>query len=73
MTETKEKYLQTVDELEHITGIAWTLSLETTNRKVDSWREQYCSYIFAKLCLHAQAVLYLKPELDLQDPYLLVT
>jgi len=69
MSDIKQKYLSTLADLQHITGIAITLSFETHNQKVESWREEYCSYIFAKICLHAQAVLQLSPDLEPRDRY----
>jgi hypothetical protein len=64
MTETTTKFIQTVDDLEHMTGIAMTLSLNTHEREVDSWREEYCSYIFGKLCMHAQTILLVRPKAE---------
>jgi len=70
MSDIKQKYLSTLDDLEHITGTAMTLSLETQNREVDSRRKQYCSYIFGKLIMHAIAVLLVRPNIERQlDKY----
>lgn len=57
-----EKYLQSIADLKHVTDVAVKLSIETHGRTVESWRKQYGSYIFTKLCLHALALLKLKPE-----------
>jgi len=70
MSDIKQKYLNTLADLEHITATAMTLSLETHDREVESWRKQYCSYIFTKLIMHAQAILLVRPNLERQlDKY----
>jgi hypothetical protein len=67
MTETQKKFIEKVDDLEHIIGVAMAMSLDTTERDVDSWREQYCSYIFTKLILHVQALLSIRPTIELPN------
>jgi len=64
MTETETKFLERVDDLEHITGVAMAMSLDTSGQEVDSWRKQYCSYIFTKLILHVQALLSIRPSIE---------
>jgi len=59
-TKTKQNYKESIASFEHITNIAIKLSIETTGREVDSWREEYASYIFAKICLHAISLLKLQ-------------
>ncbi|HML96570.1 MAG TPA: DUF5677 domain-containing protein [Thermodesulfobacteriota bacterium] len=69
MNDTTNRYLKTVDDLEYITGIAWSMSINTHGRDVNSWRFEYCSYVFGKLCLHANAILQLIPEIDTKERY----
>lgn len=57
-----KRYLESIANLKHVTDVAAKLSMETHGRTVDSWRVQYGSYIFTKLCLHALALLQLRPE-----------
>lgn len=65
----RQKYLQTIDDLEHIVAVAWDISSDSHDREVNSWREEYSSYNFGKLCLHAQVILQLKPDLVVKDRY----
>src|SRR3990167_10750447 len=69
MTETRKKYLKTVDDIEYITAITWNISVDTHEREVKNLRLEYCSYIFGKLCFHAQAILQLKPDLEIKERY----
>lgn len=73
MSEIRKKYLETIHDLEYITGVAWNMSVDTHEREVNNWRLEYCSYIFGKLCLHAQAILQLKPELEIKERYAIST
>lgn len=61
----KEKYSKSVQDLEKLVNTCISLSNNTHKRKVDSWREEYGSYIFAKLCIHSIAILKLIPESSL--------
>lgn len=57
---TRQDYQNTIDDFQHITNLAVKLSTETTGREVDSWREEYASYIFVKICMHAISLLKLR-------------
>jgi len=57
---TRQDYQNTIDDFQYITNLAVKLSIETTGREVDSWREEYASYIFAKICMHAISLLKLR-------------
>lgn len=62
MSTITERYLRSIADLKHVTDAAVRLSIETHGRTVKSWRKQYGSYIFTKLCLHALALSKLKPN-----------
>jgi len=57
---TRQDYQNTIDDFQYITNLAVKLSTETTGREVDSWREEYASYIFVKICMHAISLLKLR-------------
>lgn len=58
----KEKHIQSVNDLEQIVDCCISLSNNTHKRKVSTWREEYGSYIFAKLVVHSIAILKLTPN-----------
>lgn len=60
-----EKYLKAVKDLEKIVNTCISLSNNTHKRKVSSWREEYGSYIFAKIVVHSIAVLKMIPNSEL--------
>lgn len=68
MSPAESKYLENTNDLEHLAGIALRLSAETQEREVNSWRLEYGSYIFTKICCHAVALLQLKPHIGEPDP-----
>lgn len=57
---TRHNYENTIDDFQHITDLARKLSIENTGREVDSWRAEYASYLFAKICGHAISLLKLQ-------------
>jgi len=57
---TRQDYQNTIDDFQHITNLVVKLSIETNGREVNSWREEYASYIFAKICMHAISLLKLR-------------
>jgi hypothetical protein len=61
----KEKYSNSVQDLEKLVNTCILLSNNTHERKVATWREEYGSYIFAKLCVHSIGILKLVPESSL--------
>lgn len=61
----KEKYLNSVQDLERLIATCITLSNNTHKREVDSWRKEYGSYIFAKMCVHTIGIQKLVPESSL--------
>jgi hypothetical protein len=63
----KEKYLESVKEYEKLCKMCLQLSANTHKRKVETWREEYGSYIFAKITTHAIAILKLIPNSPLFD------
>ncbi len=73
MTENTKKFLEAADDLEYITAIAWNISVDAHEREANNWRQEYCSYIFGKLCLHAQAILQLLPDLEIKERYVIST
>lgn len=58
----KKKYLESVKEFEKLCNVCIQLSINTHKRKVESWREEYGSYIYAKIATHSIAILKLLPE-----------
>lgn len=58
----KEKYLQSVKDLEQMVDTCINLSNNTHKREVSSWREEYGSYIFAKIVVHSIAILKMTPN-----------
>ena len=57
----KEKYVESIKDYEKLCNICIQLSINTHKRKVNSWREEYGSYIFAKIATHSIAILKLLP------------
>lgn len=57
---TRHNYENTIDDFQHITDLAQKLSIENTGREADSWRAEYASYLFAKICRHAISLLKLQ-------------
>lgn len=57
-----DKYLQDLRTLETLCQTAMNLSITTDERVVSSWREEYASYIFTKICVTTIAVLKLLPK-----------
>ncbi|OPX35026.1 hypothetical protein B1H10_02220 [candidate division KSB1 bacterium 4484_188] len=58
----KSKYLKSLQDFEAIFKFAMKLSLDTHGRQVDTRREAVASYIFTKICLHANSILKLTPK-----------
>lgn len=58
----KEKYIQSVKDLEQMVETCIKLSNNTNKRKVSTWREEYGSYIFAKIVVHSIAILKMTPN-----------
>jgi len=56
------KYLKDLRTLETLYKTAMKLSLITTGREVNTWRESYGSHIFSKICLTGIAILKLLPK-----------
>lgn len=61
----KEKYLKSVKEYERLCDTCIRLSINTHKRKVETWREEYGSYIYTKIATHSIAILKLIPESSL--------
>lgn len=58
----KEKYIESIKDYENLCKMCLHLSINTHKRKVESWREEYGSFIFAKITLHAVAILKILPN-----------
>ena len=58
-------YLRTLNDFESLCETAINLSNSTQGREVDTWREEYASYIFSKVCLTTMSILKLLPESSL--------
>lgn len=56
------KYLQNLRTLVALCQTAMNLSLATYGRVVHTWREEYGSHIFGKICVTAIAILKLLPK-----------
>lgn len=61
----KERYLQSVKDYEKLCDACIKLSINTHHRKVETWREEYGSHIYAKIATHSVALLKLIPESSL--------
>lgn len=55
-------YLQDLKTLETLCQTAMNLSITTSGRMASSWREEYGSHIFAKICVTVIAILKLLPK-----------
>ena len=60
-----DDYLHRLNELESLCEVAINLSNLTQGREVDTWREEYASYIFSKVCLTTISILKLLPKSSL--------
>jgi hypothetical protein len=58
----KEKYLESLNDYDKLSNMCTQLSINTHKRKVKTWREEYGSYIFAKIVAHSIAILKLLPN-----------
>jgi Family of unknown function (DUF5677) len=58
----KEKYLESLKDYDKLSNICTQLSINTHKRIVETWREEYGSYIFAKIVAHSIAILKLLPN-----------
>lgn len=57
-----DSYLRKLNDLESLCEAAINLSNSTQGREVDTWREEYASYIFSKVCLTTISILKLLPK-----------
>lgn len=62
MIEYHTKYLKQLSEFESLVAVALKISEDVHGIKVNTWREQYGTYIFAKICFHILAIERLLPK-----------
>jgi hypothetical protein len=60
--ETLERYADARQQFEAMASYAFDLVEANSGRNVDSWREEYGSYIFSKIVLHGMSALMLAPD-----------